>query len=129
MNVIQRRSSSMFSLSLPHFLANPSRSLVSHLRSCSFSPSLSLLLPFSPRYYALSFFHTHTHTHTRSHALCLDGSHFTCSRASLANRPLRQAFAHARTKHSQSTHLNGRSFACNVLFTFFFVFFFRQLAR
>ena len=121
MNVIQRRSSSTFSLSLPHFLAlslsflltrslSLSFSLVlaflfilSFTRTLSRSFSLSLSRAFS---HFLSFFFSIFHAYTLFCTHSVSMSLFACSRAFTtricACAPLRHAPAHART--SASTH-------------------------
>ena len=104
MNVIQRRSSSMFSLSLPHFLSLSlsSRFLalpLSRSRSFfpSFSPSLSLSLSLSRFLSFFSIFHTYTFFRTHSVSMSLSACSRVFTTRICACAPSRHTSAHART--------------------------------
>ena len=136
MNVIQRRSSSTFSLSLPHFLALSLSFLLTRSLSLSFSLVLAFLFILSftrtlsrsfslslSRFLSLSFFLFlyFPCIHALLHALCLDVSLCLFARIHDTHLRMRAAAARARAcahkrEHSRSTHLNGRSFARNVFF-------------
>lgn len=129
MNVIQRRSSSMFSLSLPHVL---SLSLLSFSRTLTLSVSLSLSLSRS-----LSPSHTHTHTRApyfllfRTHSVsmslfCLYFARIHDSRPRMRAVAVRVHACARKREHSREHEFEWTILRALMCFFFWFL---RQLAR